>query len=361
MSKRTLHKYINELVSSSMSWLPIKVQLQERFSECGSATMAKHMLTQLKQLDMLMHEYIAKFGDMVEHAYSIKPTDGACQILASNFIEEVQNPHVKNKLRYYQIKKLKGIFGHAIHEDQKQKIRALYFRVNSKPKSILNCDSHFIKDCPLNKQDTNIPHGKYTNCKANTNTNSTPDKVMEPLFRLFNDHIEQLRLLTPLGHNPHNARTIKSRQHIMLAIGNMVQLPTINTVMPIGTTKMTKDMILTIDRKAITGTTRTLQIITGNMLQSPTPEYMRSSHVANVILSFQLPLILRNTWLRKMFLHQTCQKLVCSSQDLNVAPENLRGSAFHEKVVHLILHILQILVLRLKLSILEESLTMSAL
>ena len=39
--------------------------------------MAKHKLTQLKQLDLPMHEYITKFGDMAEHAYSIKPTDGA--------------------------------------------------------------------------------------------------------------------------------------------------------------------------------------------------------------------------------------------------------------------------------------------
>ena len=66
--------------------------------------MARHNLTQLKQLDLLMHEYIAKFRDMVEHAYSIKPTDGASQILASNFIEGVQNPHVLNKLRSHQIK-----------------------------------------------------------------------------------------------------------------------------------------------------------------------------------------------------------------------------------------------------------------
>ena len=46
-----------------------------------------------------MHECIAKFGDMVECAYSIKPTDSASIILASNFIEGAQNPHVKNKLR----------------------------------------------------------------------------------------------------------------------------------------------------------------------------------------------------------------------------------------------------------------------
>ena len=95
ISKGTLHKYINELVSSGMSWLPIKAQLQERFSECGSATMAEHKLTQVKQLELPMHEYITKFGDMAEHAYSIKPTNSASQILASNFIEGVQNPHVK--------------------------------------------------------------------------------------------------------------------------------------------------------------------------------------------------------------------------------------------------------------------------
>ena len=108
--------------------------------------MAKHKLTQLKQLDFPMHEYIAKFGDMVEHTYSIKPTDAASQMLASNFIEGVQNLHVKNKLRSYQIKNLKEIFGHTIHEDQKQKIKALDLGINSKPKSILNCDINVIRE-----------------------------------------------------------------------------------------------------------------------------------------------------------------------------------------------------------------------
>ena len=68
ISKGTLHKYINKLVSSGMNWLPIKAQLQERFSECGSTTMAKHKLMQLRQSEIAMHEYITKFGDMAEHA-----------------------------------------------------------------------------------------------------------------------------------------------------------------------------------------------------------------------------------------------------------------------------------------------------
>ena len=179
--------------------------------------MAKHKLTQLKQLDFPVHEYLTKFRDMVEYAYSIKPKSS--QILASSLIEGLQKPHLKNKLRSYQITNLKEIFGHAINKNQNQKIRALHIRVNSKPKSIINCDinairekvcfkcgsdSHSIKDCPLSKQDTKVPQRKYTNHKTNTNTNSMPDKVMEPLTRLFTNFIEQLRLLTPLGHNPHN-------------------------------------------------------------------------------------------------------------------------------------------------------------
>ena len=111
------------------------------------------------------------------------------------------------------------IFGHAIHKDQKQKIRALDFWVNFKPESILNCDikvirekacfkfgsqNHVIKDFPLSKQDTKVLQEKYTNQKTDTNTNSAPDKVMKPLTRLFNNLLEQLTLLAPPRHNPHN-------------------------------------------------------------------------------------------------------------------------------------------------------------
>ena len=92
-----------------------------------------------------MHEYITKFGDMVEHAYSIKATNSASIILASRFIEGVQNPHVKNKLRPYQVKNLKDIFGQAIQEDQKQKIRALDCGVSPKLDPTLNCTVNAIQ------------------------------------------------------------------------------------------------------------------------------------------------------------------------------------------------------------------------
>ena len=91
-----LHKYISELVSSGLSWLPMKVHLQERFSECGSVTMAKHKLTQMKHLELPMHEYIAKFGDMVVHVYSIKATNSASAILASNMAQKGHYTDCKN-------------------------------------------------------------------------------------------------------------------------------------------------------------------------------------------------------------------------------------------------------------------------
>ena len=126
-SKGTLHKYISEMVSSGMSLLPIKAQLQERFSESGSSTMAKHKLTQIKQLDLPINEYIVKFVDMAEHAYSVKTIDTASQIFASNFIEGIQNPHVKNKLRSFQIRNLKQILAMLSKKTKKQKIRAIDF------------------------------------------------------------------------------------------------------------------------------------------------------------------------------------------------------------------------------------------
>ena len=49
-------------------------------------------------------------------------------------------------LRSYQVKNLKDIFGHAIHEDQKQKMRALDFGVNSKSDPVLNFSINAIKD-----------------------------------------------------------------------------------------------------------------------------------------------------------------------------------------------------------------------
>ena len=196
------------------------MHLQERFSECSSATMAKHKLTQLKQSELPIHEYIIKFGEMTKHVYSIKATDSASAILASNFIKDVQNSYIKNKLRSYQVKNLKDIFGHAIQEDQKQKIRALDFGVaNSsetstksscfinaiRDKGCFKCGSedHFVKDCPLSQPNNITQTGHYMDCKGACNGDSSYNEVMEPLSRLFTDLVEQLKLLIPSVHGSH--------------------------------------------------------------------------------------------------------------------------------------------------------------
>ena len=105
----------------------MKPLLQERFSECGNSTMAKHKLTTFRQTDLAMHEYISKFSELVEHAYTLTPTDPVSMILASIFSEGIMNPYIKNKLRSCKIATLQDIFKFALEEDQKQKIRALDF------------------------------------------------------------------------------------------------------------------------------------------------------------------------------------------------------------------------------------------
>ena len=166
-----------------------------------------------------MHEYIAKFGDMVEHAYSIKPINSASIILASNFIEGIQNPHIKNKLRSYQVKNLEDIFGNPIQKDHKQKVRALDIGVSPKQDPVPNCsinaiqgkccfkcgsEDHFIKDFSLSQQNNMVPKGNYTNHRYDTKHDSTTDKVMEPLTKFFTDLVVQLKLLTPSGQNSHS-------------------------------------------------------------------------------------------------------------------------------------------------------------
>ena len=119
----SLHKYVRELHSSGKHWSAMKPLLQERFSECGNSTMAKHKLTTFRQTDLAMHEYISKFSDLVEHAYTLTSTDPASMILVSNFIEGIMNPYLKNKLRSCKISNLQDIFKFALEEYQKQKIR----------------------------------------------------------------------------------------------------------------------------------------------------------------------------------------------------------------------------------------------
>ena len=103
----------------------MKPLLQERFSEGGNSSMANHKLTTFRQTDLAMHEY--RFQIWLS---MFTPTDQASMILASNFIEGIMNPYVKNKLRSCKISNLQEIFRFALEEDQKQKIRAFDFETN---------------------------------------------------------------------------------------------------------------------------------------------------------------------------------------------------------------------------------------
>ena len=93
-----LYKYISQLTDSGLNWDMIKPLIQERFSEFGSSIIARNKLTSLAQKTMAMHEYISEFSSLMEHAHGIKPTDPKSRILASNFIDGIQNPYIKNKL-----------------------------------------------------------------------------------------------------------------------------------------------------------------------------------------------------------------------------------------------------------------------
>ena len=112
-------------------WKVIKSKTQERFSEFGSLIVAQNKLTSFTQNTIAMHEYISEFTSIMEHAYSIKPTDTTSEILASNCIDGIQNPYIKNKLRSYTTQNLSELYGFALKEDQKQKIRELDFGTNS--------------------------------------------------------------------------------------------------------------------------------------------------------------------------------------------------------------------------------------
>ena len=72
--------------------------IQERFSECGSSIIARNNLTYLTQKTMAIHGYISEFSTLMEHAHGIKPIDPKSKILASNFIDGIQNPYIKNTI-----------------------------------------------------------------------------------------------------------------------------------------------------------------------------------------------------------------------------------------------------------------------
>ena len=82
-----LYNHIKELQNNKHEWDVIKQKLLERFSEFGSAIMAKHKLNTLKQNDTPMHEYISKFISLTRHAYNVDPSTPQTEMLILPFID----------------------------------------------------------------------------------------------------------------------------------------------------------------------------------------------------------------------------------------------------------------------------------
>ena len=175
-----LHKHISELMALDINWDVIKNKAQERFSEFGSPIVAQSKLSSFMQGTMAMHEYISEFTSLVEHAHQIKPIDIGSHLLATQFIQGISNLYIKSRLRFLisktQLHNLSELFGFALQEDQKQKIRELDFGkdethidINAiKEKGFFKCgnEDHYIKDCPHNKD--NGHNDKGHNNHSNT-------------------------------------------------------------------------------------------------------------------------------------------------------------------------------------------------
>ena len=125
-----------------------------------------------------MHEYISNFTDLLEHANNMQPTDPATKLLATIFIDGIDefNKFIRNKLREKTGTNLEWYFTESQRLQHKQEIRAIDYKpdtetqttnlthattdINAIRNNSLTCHKcnspdHFIKDCPHNKPQTN--------------------------------------------------------------------------------------------------------------------------------------------------------------------------------------------------------------
>ena len=67
-----------------MEWDKIKTLLRKGSQNCSSSAAAQNKLASLKQNGKAMHEYVASFGDLLDHAHNLKPSEPATKLLATN-------------------------------------------------------------------------------------------------------------------------------------------------------------------------------------------------------------------------------------------------------------------------------------
>ena len=150
--------------------------------------------------------------------------------LASNLIDGIMIPYIKNKLRSCKISNLQDIFKFALEEDQKQKIRALDFE--TKPNTIVHCDTsaikgktcykcgnegHFIKDCHLNQNNPIQYHNPSLNHKhlyaPYIGSNSNNPSMLIPITQTLNNLLEQLKQLPMTNTNSHSTSSHHKSNH----------------------------------------------------------------------------------------------------------------------------------------------------
>ena len=222
-----LHKHISELMALGIDWDVIKNKVQERFSEFGSPIVAQSKLSSFTQGTMAMHEYISEFTSIVEHAHQIKPSDTGSHLLATQFIQGISNLYIKSRLRFLisksQLHNLSELFGFALQEDQKQKIRELDFGkeethidINAiKGKGCFKCggEDHYIKDCPHNKDNGHNDNGhsnpsntpfKGQRFHRTQGDESSIEQTLQTLTNLVRTLIKQSTQSQPSHHKPYN-------------------------------------------------------------------------------------------------------------------------------------------------------------
>ena len=128
-SRGSVHRYITEMHSQNLDWQAVKIKPRERFSDCTSNAAAQNKLSSLKQNGKSIHEYIAEFSDLMEHAHNVKPIDPATKLLANQFTEDIDDCHkyTKNKLREKSGTHLDYYFQEAMRLQHKQETRAIDF------------------------------------------------------------------------------------------------------------------------------------------------------------------------------------------------------------------------------------------
>ena len=170
-SRGQLNKHLMKLKEENFDWEVIKSKLRERFSDCTSIAAAQNKLTKLKQNNSSLHEYIAKFTELLEYGHKLKPSDSTSKVLANYFIDGLSDSYkyTKSKLREKTGDSLEFFFNEAISLQHKQEIRSIDFG-EPKQTSLSECEiqamrtntcykcgseDHFIRDCPKPNSNTN--------------------------------------------------------------------------------------------------------------------------------------------------------------------------------------------------------------